>query len=100
MSRKGGLKDLGTLRPGDFMAQSEARGNNDLGHVVGWSSCASAPCSGNRGFFYNGTGMHDVNTMLDVPRADPIVDLRGITVSDRMVGYTAAGQAVLLTRVQ
>lgn len=100
VSRKTGLKDLGTLAPAVPTAVSMGQGINSHGHVVGYSDCAS-PCTGHRGFYVNGTGMHDINDLLDAPRTtDPVVSIFGINDDEQMAGVTANGVAVLIERVR
>lgn len=100
--RGGVMSDLGTLEA-DGMSQANAV---NISGVAAGAATVTVPGSWQWHAFVtrksNGTGMHDVNELLDAPRTfgTYIAEIRAINNADQMVGRTQDGHGVLLTRVQ
>ena len=76
--------DLGTLDPGNPSLNSEARGLNNNGLIVGWSQRTNV--AGRTAFLYDGTTMIDLNTRLIDPTDWQLMEANAINDKGQIVG--------------
>ncbi|HVM61399.1 MAG TPA: DUF3466 family protein [Verrucomicrobiae bacterium] len=76
----GGMQDLGTLGG----TNGQALAINNLGQVVGSSETTNG---GTHAFFYNGTGMFDLNSLIPTNSGWTLTEATAINDNGQIVGY-------------